>query len=77
MPLDQYTEMTDSQILELTALFSGVTGLIILIVFVLWVILTFLAPFFLYSIARSNKKILAEMQRKEPHKNPKHLEPEL
>jgi hypothetical protein len=77
MPLDQYTEMTDSQILELTALFSGVTGLIILIVFVLWVILTFLAPFFLYSIARSNKKIFAEMQRKEPHKNQKHVEPEL
>ena len=68
--------MTDSQILELTALFSGVTGIIILIVFVLWVILTFLAPIFLYSIARSNKNILAEMQRKEPHKNPNHVEPE-
>ena len=65
----------DSQ--QLTQLFTGVTGLIILIVFVVWTILTFLALFFLYSIARSNKKILAELRRKEPHENPKHVEPEL
>jgi hypothetical protein len=49
----------DSQ--QLTELFTGVTGLFILIVFVVWTILTFLAPFFLYSIARSNKNNLAEL----------------
>jgi len=65
----------DSQ--QLTELFTGVTGLIILIVFVVWTILTFLAPFFLYSVARSNKNILAELQRKGPLKNPKQVEPEL
>jgi len=62
---------------QLIALFSGVTGLIILIVLVLWMILTFLAPFILYSIARSNKKILAELRRERPLNNPKHVEPEL
>jgi hypothetical protein len=63
----------DSQ--QLTQLFTGVTGLIILIVFVVWPTLTFLAPFFLYSIARSNKKILAELWRKELHENPSTLNP--
>ncbi len=70
--------MTDAQISELVALLlTGITGIIILIVLVLWVILTFFAPFLLYSIAQSNKKILAELRKKEPHKNLKHVEPEL
>ena len=69
--------MTDAQISELAALLTGVTGIIILIVLVLWVLLTFLAPFLLYSIARSNKKILAELRRERPLNNAKHVEPEL
>ena len=70
--------MTDAEISELAvALFTGVTGIFILIVLVLWVILTFFAPFLLYSIAQSNKKILAELRKKEPYKSPKQVEPEL
>jgi len=68
----------------LVGLFSGATGIIIIIILVLWMILTFFIPFMVYSIMQSNKellklnkKILAELHGKGPVKESKHIEPEL
>lgn len=69
---------------QFAELFTGVTGIIIIIILVLWAILTFFIPFMVYSIMQSNKellklnkKILAELQGKGPVKGLKHIEPEL
>ena len=69
---------------QLTDLFTGATGIFILIMLALWAILTFFMPFMVYSIMRSNKellmlniKILVELQGKGPVRKSKHVEPEL
>jgi len=68
----------------LVGLFSGATGTIIIIIWVLWLILTFFIPFMVYSIMQSNKELLklnkiflAELQGNGPVKESKHIEPEL
>ena len=66
----------------LVGLFSGATGIIIIIILVLWMILTFFIPFMVHSIMQSNKellklskKILVALQGRGPTKEPKHVEP--
>ena len=69
---------------QLAGLFTGVTGIFILIILALWVILTFFMPFMVYSIMTSNnellklnKQMLAELQGKGPIDKRRHVEPEL
>ena len=69
---------------QFAELFTGVTGIILIVILALWAILTFFMPFMVYSIMRSNKellmlnkKILVELQGKGPVRKPKHVEPEL
>ena len=69
---------------QFAELFTGATGIFIIIILVLWAILTFCIPFMVYSIMQSNKellklnkKILAELQGKGPVKRSKHVEPKL
>jgi len=69
---------------QLAELFTGATGIFILIILVFWAILTFFMPFMVYSIMQSNKellklnkKILEELQGKRPVQKRKHIEPKL
>jgi len=69
---------------QLTDLFTGATGIFILIILALWAILTFFIPFMVYSIMTSNKELLklnkqmlAALQGKGPIDKRRHVEPEL
>jgi hypothetical protein len=69
---------------QITELFTGATGIFILIMLALWAILTFFIPFMVYSIMKSNNElldinieILFELQGKGPIDKRKHVEPEL
>jgi hypothetical protein len=69
---------------QLAELFTGATGIFILIMLALWAILTFFMTFMVYSIMTSNKELLklnkqmlAELRGKGPIEKRKHVEPEL
>jgi branched-subunit amino acid transport protein AzlD len=73
--------MESEQFLQL---FGGTAGIIIVIVTMIWMILTFFLPFMVYSIMKSNKrileiniKVLKEMQGKVAVNRVKHVEPKI
>jgi TM2 domain-containing membrane protein YozV len=73
--------MESEQFLQL---FGGTAGIIIAIVAMIWMILTFFLPFMVYSIMKSNKrileiniKVLNEMQGKGAVNRVKHVEPKI
>jgi TM2 domain-containing membrane protein YozV len=73
--------MESEQFLQL---FGGTAGIIIVIVTMIWMILTFFLPFMVYSIMKSNKrileiniKVLNEMQGKGAVNRVKHVEPKI
>jgi TM2 domain-containing membrane protein YozV len=73
--------MESEQFLQL---FGGTAGIIIVIVIIIWMILTFFLPFMVYSIMKSNKrileiniKVLKEMQGKGAVNRVKHVEPKI
>ena len=73
--------MESEQFLQL---FGGTAGIIIFIVAMIWMILTFFLPFMVYSIMKSNKrileiniKVLNEMQGKGAVNRVKHVEPKI
>jgi TM2 domain-containing membrane protein YozV len=73
--------MESEQFLQL---FGGTAGIIIVIFIIIWMILTFFLPFMVYSIMKSNKrileiniKVLKEMQGKGAVNRVKHVEPKI